>query len=161
MFLLPEYDRGFAIFINQNGFLHNFTSYQDLNHGLVNLLAGETTSQSLSMQQLGLILFIAMLASIAMSAKTLIGVLQRRDIVYTPVSQILLGIAVDLMPLLLLTLLPRIVWILLGRIASYKQLFLIFPEIMIWLCVLAVIHTIKVCVKSYRQVQRYRIVKQL
>ena len=86
MFLLPEYDRGFAIFINQNGFLHNFTSYQDLNHGLVNLLAGKTTSQALSMRRLGLILSIAMLASIGMSAKTLISALLYRNAVHKGMS---------------------------------------------------------------------------
>ncbi len=148
MMLLPDEKRAFVYIVNQNGFLHNFTSYMAINDGLVALLSQQTPPAVLSMRLLGgLLLAVVVITALA----HLWGVrrLWRRRAHWRGRSwwRVALSSVVDLLPLGLLLALPYLVWPLLGRVATYQQLLYAIPDLLLLVLIAAISGMLRVVIR--------------
>jgi hypothetical protein len=153
MVLLPEQGAGFVLMLNQNGFLHNLTSYAELNQGIVALLTGQSPPQTLSMRTLGLGLLAAMLITVSLDGWLLIRLWRHRDRWrHHSWGRLIASSSINLIPLVVLLALPYLIWPLLGRFASYDLLFIAQPDILLWLTTIAGVGLIQAGIKLWLKV---------
>lgn len=153
MVLLPEQGIGFVLMLNQNGFLHNFTSYAELNQGIVALLTGQSSPQSLSMRTVGMGLLAAVLITVSLDGWLLVHLWRHRDRWrYRSWGRLLLSSGSNLIPLVGLLALPYLIWPLLGRFASYDLLFIAQPDVLLWVTIIAGLGLIQAGIKLWLKV---------
>jgi CubicO group peptidase (beta-lactamase class C family) len=150
MVLLPQHGMGFILLVNQNGFLHHFTSYPELTTGLVALLTGQTPAELLSMRALGSGMLAVALVTLALESWGIVRLWRHRNRWgQRPTWRLLVMGIIHLLPLAFLLALPYLVWLMVGRFAGYGVLFVLQPDIMLWLTAVAGMHIVQLGVKVW------------
>jgi len=133
MALLPDAGYGVVVFYNSNNMIANFSVYPALLNGLVLILSGQDApAPGVSMPTIGLVILMWMLWALAGGVRKL---LLTRGWAATargwkPLRRIL-ALALNLLPAVILLLLPQLVLLVMGRSTGHRLLFAYLPDVLL------------------------------